>query len=142
MSDFESKVNEVSPLIAEEKEQPSTPSFFSAPVKVAMALGASLALGAVAFLSYDKVGAMPVTTSLAHIEKGIFDNVNFAMCPNYYVMGLTPRAAEDGCAIISQQDLYDPDAVHLAAYTVTVCTNGPKSLNLRSRLGCGFRWGT
>ena len=129
MTDIESKVNEVSPLIAEE-EQPSTSSFFSAPVKVAMALGASLALGAVAFLSYDKVGAMPVTTSLAHIEKGIFDNVNFAMCPNYYVMGLTPRVAEDGCAIISQQDLFDPDADSIVAYTVTVCTNGPKYLNL------------
>jgi len=130
MTDVESKANEASPLIVDAEEQPSTSSLFSTPVKVAMALGASLALGAVAFLSYDKVGGMPVTTSMAHVERGIFDNVNFAMCPNYYVMGLTPRTAEDGCAIISQQDLFDPDADQLVAYTVTVCTNGPKHLDL------------
>jgi hypothetical protein len=128
MSDIECKVNEASPLIAEEEEQPSTSSFFSTPVKVAVAVGATLALGAVAFLSYDKGSVMPATTSLA-INK-VFDNIDFAMCPNHYVMGLTPRAANDGCAIISNQDLFDKDADKIVAYTVTVCMNGPKNLEI------------
>jgi hypothetical protein len=124
MSDIESEVNEASPLIAE----PPTSSFFSTPVKVAMAIGATLALGAVAFLSYDNGSMMPATTSLNVLS--VFDNKEFTMCPNNYVMNLTPRAAEDGCAIISNQDIFDKDADKIVAYTVTVCMKGKNTLQL------------
>jgi hypothetical protein len=56
-------------------------------------------------------------------------------------MGLTPRTAEDGCIIISQQDLFDEQfAPKIAAYTVTVCQRGPGHLSIDSEMltGLGF----
>jgi hypothetical protein len=132
---------EATPLIAveEQVQTPSTSSSFSTPVRALLAVGAALTLGAVAFLSYGKVSAMPGATQLTTLA--VFDGDDFSWCPNHFVQGLTPRTAPDGCILISNQDVFNEKlAPKIVAYTATICTRGSADLSIDSDMleGLGF----
>jgi len=85
-------------------------------------------LSTVAVLSYvHQATAMPAAASLA-LDHTVWAS-DVAVKPSYYVFGLTPRTAADGCVLLSRDDLYADYAEKHGSPTQTICisSSGPSN---------------
>ena len=105
---------ELAPLVNEQvissEEETRT---FSKSAKLSMAIGSLLSLSAIAVLSYGN------SSSIAPMSVPMDMSSNKAICKGTYIQGVTMRSAADGCAIISNGDMYGWDGV--AMPTITYC---------------------
>ena len=96
---------ESAPLLQAQEEHDVKVASFNQFTKRAVAAGSLLGLGALAVLVYpDAKHNMSASTSMDMFAGR--DDISF--CPNYYVMGITPRTAARGCVVVSIDDLFDP----------------------------------
>lgn len=107
---------ELAPLVNEQvvtsEEQPKS---FSKTARTVAAIGSLLSLAAVAALSYSSPSSAAMATT--NLESHGSD---LAICKGTYIQGVTVRSAEDGCAIVSNGDMYgwNGDAMPTITYCV------------------------
>lgn len=107
---------ELAPLVNEQvvtsEEQPKS---FSKTARTVAAIGSLLSLAAVAALSYSSPSSAAMATT--NLES---QGSDLAVCKGTYIQGVTVRSAEDGCAIVSNGDMYgwNGDAMPTITYCV------------------------
>jgi len=111
---------ESQPLIDEELNVAlENPKSMAKSTRTAIAIGSLLSLCAVAAFSYNSPVISMTRGPMSSVMN--MESDDLAVCKNTYIYGVTPRAAQKGCVILSNGDLYGSSKKSAGQKTVTIC---------------------